>query len=498
MDVFIVPPTVPTFNRIDPICQYSKAPLLPKSSNNGINGTWSPAAVDTDTAGTTTYTFTPAPGQQCSAPTSVDITVKPVLSSSTNITICTNQLPYSWNGQSYTAAGTYKVTLLSTQACDSIATLKLTVNPFLTSTTKVSICPAQLPYLWNGRTYSAPGTYTTTIQNATGCDSIASLVLSVDAVLTSVTEASVCSTELPYTWNGEKYQLTGTYSKKLKSYSGCDSIATLKLSASPISTGYFGGTETICQGATATLNLTLSGKGPWKVVYSDGHVSRTIDSITVSPYKLIVTPPVTTTYTITSVKNADCINPNLKNSFTVKVIQPEPGIRYPTEFIQPGKPRQLQARSLGSSYSHSWVPVVGLNNYSIPNPVFNYDKTTEYTVLLRSTTGCLTVDTVSVKVVDEYTGTQPPDLFVPKAFSPNGDGKNDQLFPYPAKIRELKFFRVYNRWGQLMFETNQLLKGWNGMFNGRPQVMDAYSWTAEAIGLDGSIIKRAGTSALLR
>jgi hypothetical protein len=126
--------------------------------------------------------------------------------------------------------------LLSTQACDSIATLKLIVNPFLTSTTKAAICPAQLPYLWNGRSYTAAGTYTTTIQNATGCDSVASLVLTVDATLKSVTEIFICSADLPYTWNGERYDLVGTYSKMLKSYSGCDSVATLILGANKIST----------------------------------------------------------------------------------------------------------------------------------------------------------------------------------------------------------------------------------------------------------------------
>ena len=83
-------------------------------------------------------------------------------------------------------------------------------------------------------------------------------------------------------------------------------------------------------------------------------------------------------------------------------------------------------------------------------------------------------------------------------FAPNGDGRNDLLLPFPAKIRELKYFRVFNRWGQLMFETKELMKGWNGVFNGKLQVADAYSWTAEAIGIDGSIIKRAGNSALLR
>ena len=266
----------------------------------------------------------------------------------------------------------------------------------------------------------------------------------------------------------------------------------------PIPTAFFSGTDRLCAGSTTTLNLSFSGTGPWAVEYSDGTTSHTIDSITVSPYQLVVSPKVTTTYRVTKVSNRGCVNSTINNAFTVNVIQSQPGIRYSTEYAQPNKPKQLQARTLSGNYSYSWIPVVGLNEYSIPNPVFNYDKTTEYTILLRSSIGCLTVDTLLVKVIDEYTGPQAPDLFVPKAWTPNADGRNDLLFPFPAKIRELKYFRVYNRWGQLMFETNQLMKGWNGNYNGKPQAMDSYTWVAEAIGIDGSIIKRSGNSALLR
>ena len=206
----------------------------------------------------------------------------------------------------------------------------------------------------------------------------------------------------------------------------------------------------------------------------------------------------TTTYKILSVSNKNCVNSDLNSSFTLKVIQSPVGIRYPTEFALPFTDKPLEARRLTGNFTYSWNPVVGLDDFNKLNPVFNYDRTTEYTVTLRSNLGCVTVDTLLVRTVTEYTGELPADVFVPKAWTPNGDGKNDLLFPYPAKIRELKYFRVFNRWGQLMFETKQLMKGWNGMYNGKPQVMDAYSWTVEAIGIDGKVIKRSGNAALLR
>ena len=93
------------------------------------------------------------------------------------------------------------------------------------------------------------------------------------------------------------------------------------------------------------------------------------------------------------------------------------------------------------------------------------------------------------------TGTN---ILVPKAWSPNGDGHNDKLQPFTVNIKELKYFRIFNRWGQLVFETNSIGQGWDGIFKGQPQPLDTYQWIAEGIGNDGQPVKRAGNSVLLR
>jgi gliding motility-associated-like protein len=90
------------------------------------------------------------------------------------------------------------------------------------------------------------------------------------------------------------------------------------------------------------------------------------------------------------------------------------------------------------------------------------------------------------------------DLFVPKAWTPNRDGHNDKLYPLTAHIKKLYYFRIFNRWGQQMFETTEIGKGWDGMFHGKQQVMDVYTWTFEALGEEGRHFKRAGNSVLLR
>jgi gliding motility-associated-like protein len=109
------------------------------------------------------------------------------------------------------------------------------------------------------------------------------------------------------------------------------------------------------------------------------------------------------------------------------------------------------------------------------------------------------IDTVLVKV---FPASDPPaihsDIFVPKAWTPNKDGHNDKLTPLLYKIKEIKYFRVFNRWGQLMFETNIRGEGWDGIFKGVLQGTDVFTWTVEGIGLDGRQHNKRGTSILLR
>jgi gliding motility-associated-like protein len=77
-------------------------------------------------------------------------------------------------------------------------------------------------------------------------------------------------------------------------------------------------------------------------------------------------------------------------------------------------------------------------------------------------------------------------------------GKNDKLRPLCVNIKEIKFFRIFNRWGQLMFESSRIGHGWDGIWRGKPQPGDVYTWTLEAYGVDGTRYFKSGNSILLR
>jgi hypothetical protein len=152
-------------------------------------------------------------------------------SSSTTESACNS---YVWNGTTYTASGVYTFNTTSGAGCDSTATLNLTINQNASGEVIESVCAAALPYSWNGSNYTVAGTYTFNTTTTNGCDSVATLVLSIKVATTSLTNVSVCSSTipsvLPYVWNGSSYSTSGLYSFTTTNAAGCDSLARLNLS----------------------------------------------------------------------------------------------------------------------------------------------------------------------------------------------------------------------------------------------------------------------------
>jgi gliding motility-associated-like protein len=189
-------------------------------------------------------------------------------------------------------------------------------------------------------------------------------------------------------------------------------------------------------------------------------------------------------------KLCSSLSDSVTKSITVDV--PPVGIKYPNVLAVKNKATPLSARFIANGYSYLWTPSTGLNNGAIQKPVFNASQEQLYRVRLTSAGGCITMDTVKVSVYDSS------DIFVPKAFSPNKDGKNDLLQPFLVNIVTLKFFKVYNRWGQLMFQSSDSRQGWDGMYNYKPQPLETYTWIAEGVDGNGTTIFRKGQTVLIR
>ena len=178
----------------------------------------------------------------------------------------------------------------------------------------------------------------------------------------------------------------------------------------------------------------------------------------------------------------------------INIYQKVNGERYQLKEAKLDEPLKLTARNIGNQYS--WFPGIGLSETSSSNPTFQYNRDIEYTITMKTTNNCIVVDTVLVRV--QQPNSIVSDIFVPKAWTPNNDGHNDILKPLPENIQEIKSFRIFNRWGQLVFETKTVGSGWDGIYKGQPQVMDVYTWTLDALGLDGMQFRKSGNSVLIR
>ena len=151
------------------------------------------------------------------------ITVNKSVTATINKTVCSS---YLWHGVTYTVSGTYTYDTLNAKGCDSLTTLNLTINKPTTATINKVACGS---YLWHGVTYTISGTYTYDTLNAKGCDSLTTLNLTINSPTTSTTNITISSNQLPYIWNGLTFNAAGTQTVHLTNAKGCDSTATLIL-----------------------------------------------------------------------------------------------------------------------------------------------------------------------------------------------------------------------------------------------------------------------------
>jgi gliding motility-associated-like protein len=190
--------------------------------------------------------------------------------------------------------------------------------------------------------------------------------------------------------------------------------------------------------------------------------------------------------------------PSLKSTstpVTVKIEEAAPPVRYEAINALKNRASTIDGRSIGDTYA--WTPVDGLNNATISTPTVTPVKEQTYKLTITTKAGCVTVDTQLVRIFSKA------EIFVPKGFTPNNDGVNDRMFPIAVGMNKLNYFKIFNRWGVLMYETQQAGSGstgggWDGTFKGTLQPMDAYTWIAEGVDVDGQLIKISGSTVLMR
>ena len=189
-------------------------------------------------------------------------------------TICAGET-YTWNGNTYTTSGSYTDTLQNIYGCDSVVTLHLKVNQIQYAEEMVTVCNN---YTWNGQTYTESGNYTYTTTAANGCDNITTLHLTINKTVYAEETVTACDS---YTWNSETYTESGNYTYTTIAANGCDSITTLHLTINK--TVYKEETITACDSYTWNgQTYTESGSYTYTTTAANGCDSITTLHLTIN------------------------------------------------------------------------------------------------------------------------------------------------------------------------------------------------------------------------
>lgn len=270
------------------------------------------------------------------------------------------------------------------------------------------------------------------------------------------------------------YQVIGTIGK-------CKKQDNIKITVVPYPNAYAGRDTSICIGNNAFL------KGSGGSIYSWSPIVFLNNPNIPDPVS--VNPQYSIDYVLTVLDTIGCPKP-VSDTVVVKVanIMADAGPR--DTAIVFGQPLQLNATGSEAFY---WTPEKWLSNSQISNPIAYPEDNIQYVVHVSDSIGCADTDTIDVKLfkVD-------PDIFVPTAFTPNGDGLNDIFKPIPIGIKSFNAFRIYNRWGQLLYSSTVKDEGWDGKFKGAAQPTGTFIWYAEGVDYQDKKINKKGYVVLIR
>ncbi len=157
--------------------------------------------------------------------------------------------------------------------------------------------------------------------------------------------------------------------------------------------------------------------------------------------------------------------------------------------LYPGESYHIEPTT--NTHNHAWFPDIGLNDTSIVNPVATPPVSTKYILTATTEKGCIAQDSINIRV-------EPGTLVtIPNAFLP-GNGFNGTIRPIVRGLARLRYFRVYNRWGAVVFEATNIANGWDGTLNGTPQPAGVYVYEVQAVTSTGQIVEKQGNITLLR
>lgn len=431
----------------------------------------------------------------------------------------------------YSLAGTYPISLkvTTTKGCNKtyFDTISIVDKPTFSLTDDTLICSIdtlQLNAYGNGTVVWSPNyninntasfspqvspkkttTYYASLFESPGCSATDSVKVSVvnQVTLSAGNDTTICTTDtirlntisdgLHYLWTPSTSlssdtskspfanPLTTTIYKVHASIGKCFANDQVKITTVPYPLAKAGNDTTLCLGKSIQLLASGGSEYEWSPI-------NFLNNPTIA--NPVSTPSQSIRYTVQVNDVKGCPKPSFDTILIiVEDLIADAGPR--DTIIVVGQPLQLNAT--GDAESFTWSPPLGLNNANIANPVAILKENQQYILNIISKAGCTANDTIDVIVYKVK-----PDLYVPNAFTPNGDGINDIFRPILIGIRSLNYFKVFNRSGQLIYSTDRPGQGWDGTYKGTPQDQAVFVWIVEGTDYTGKLIFKKGSVTLIR
>ncbi|MBS1617986.1 MAG: gliding motility-associated C-terminal domain-containing protein [Bacteroidetes bacterium] len=428
------------------------------------------------TVGTHTYTTTGVyrdtfARATCDSVHILSLTVASLLYDSAARHICTGQY-VTVGTHTYSTPGIYRDTF-ATATCDSVYVLHLSVTGILTDSAYQAICQGQSVQVGT-HTYTATGIYRDTFATS-GCDSVHILDLYVRPLTYDSGSQTICAGHSVMIGT-HLYTSTGTYRDTFAT-TGCDSIYTLHLTVLPVGTdsvsvricpgqSYTFGTRTYTSSGTYRDTVPTAGCDSVHILHLTVDLARDTAEVYYCPGQSVIvggqvySSPGFYSDTVAGTQ-CDIIHSLAVQPWTVVPLQ----IYASDTLIEPGDTIYLGTG--GTYHDYTWTSTSGQISTHAPSTAATPTQSGWITLQVTDTNNCTTTDSIYIRV-----GCQGV-IYVPNAFTPNGDGINDQYYIVGHCIT-LHEFKIFNRWGEKVWETDDINARWDGRYHGDMQPAEVY------------------------
>lgn len=400
------------------------------------------------------FTIKTKSSELCDSTITLNLIVNEQKQTNIDTTVCNGTIIYIGN-HSYTQTGTFIDTLKTTEGCDSVVTLNLNVLPTYNLSLNPEICEGDF-YKNGDSTFTKSGNYSIVYTAVNGCDSTINIQLTVHPKKITNLEQNICEGD-SIVVGTQVFKTTGTYTILLKSSKDCDSTVNLNLHVFQHQERTID--TTICEGTIIKIgNETFNSTGNYTVhLETIHHCDSTIF------LNLLVNP-------------APIINAIVDSSI-----------------IQKGKQVQLNVEAT-ETYHYVWQND-NISNPLIQNPTAIITAPVWFVVEAENPiTNCKRIDSVFVDILilpcnKDY-------IYIPNAFTPNNDGIND-IFRVRSNNLLKGTLIIFDRWGNKVFESDDINIGWDGFYKGNKQQVETYGYYFSGTCDGGATITLKGSITIL-